>query len=173
MSTYSNYTAPSIKATAKNSSVATHITNLRLFKVLDKLRPTAKGLDNIPVWFLQIIAPLFTALLADLMNLSLFSSVLPQKWKLASNIPILKYPLYMFCRTKDPFPSHPSSPESRNTLLSLTVFIHDSVPHYLASLFRISCLPIHRLYHCSPHSSSYYHDILGNQSVCYRLCPGL
>jgi hypothetical protein len=57
--------------------VATHITNLRLFKVLDTLRPTATGLDNILAWFLRIGAQFFTAPLADLMNLSLSSSVVP------------------------------------------------------------------------------------------------
>ena len=90
VSTDANYTAPSVKATANNSSAATHITNLRLFKVLDSLRPTATGLDNIPAWFLRIGAPFFTAPLADLMNLSLSSSVVPQQWKLASILPIPK-----------------------------------------------------------------------------------
>jgi hypothetical protein len=41
------YTARSVKATANNSSAATHIINRRLFKVLDTLRPTVTGLDNI------------------------------------------------------------------------------------------------------------------------------
>ena len=55
ISTDANYTAPSVKATANTSSAVTHITNLRLFKVLDSLRPTATGLDNIPAWFLRIV----------------------------------------------------------------------------------------------------------------------
>jgi hypothetical protein len=67
--TDANYTAPSVKATANNSSAATHVTEPRLFKVLDTLRPTATGLHNIPAWFLRIGAPFFTAPLADLMNL--------------------------------------------------------------------------------------------------------
>jgi Reverse transcriptase (RNA-dependent DNA polymerase) len=71
-------------------SAATHITKLRLFKVLDMLQPTATGLDNIPAWFLRIGALFFTAPLADLMNLSLSLSVVPQQWKLASILPIPK-----------------------------------------------------------------------------------
>jgi hypothetical protein len=90
ISTDANYIAPSVKDTANNLSAATHITKLRLFKVLDTLRPTATGLDSIPAWFLQIGAPFFTAPLADLMNLSLSSSVVPQQWKLASILPIPK-----------------------------------------------------------------------------------
>jgi hypothetical protein len=85
-----NYTAPSVKDTANNLSAATHIIKLRLFKVLDTLRPTATGLDNIPAWFLRIGAPFFTAPLADLMNLSLSSSAVAQHWKLASILPIPK-----------------------------------------------------------------------------------
>jgi hypothetical protein len=47
--------------------------------VLDTLRPTATSLDNIPARFLQNGAPFFTAPLADLINLSISSSVLPQQ----------------------------------------------------------------------------------------------
>jgi hypothetical protein len=84
------YIAPSVKDTANNLSAATYITKLRLFKVLDTLRPTATGLDNIPAWFLRIGAPFFNAPLADLMNLSLSSSVVAQQWKLATILPIPK-----------------------------------------------------------------------------------
>jgi hypothetical protein len=61
ISTDANYTAPSVKDTANNLPAATHITNLRLFQVLDTLWPTATDLDNNPAWFLRIGAPFFTA----------------------------------------------------------------------------------------------------------------
>jgi hypothetical protein len=48
LSRVSDYTAPSVKATANNSPAATRITNLWLFNALDTLRPTATSLDNIP-----------------------------------------------------------------------------------------------------------------------------
>ena len=63
---------------------------MRLFNIFDRLRPTATGLDSVPSWFLRIGAPFFTAPLADLMNLSLSSSVVPRQWKSASILPIPK-----------------------------------------------------------------------------------
>ena len=66
------------------------VTNLRLFNILDKLQPTATGLDGIPAWFLKIGAPFFTAPLVDMLNLSLSSSVVPQQWKLAKILPLPK-----------------------------------------------------------------------------------
>ena len=61
-----------------------------MFNVLDRLRPTATGLDNLPSWFLQVGAPLFAAPVADLMNLSLDMSVVPIQWKRATILPIPK-----------------------------------------------------------------------------------
>ena len=62
----------------------------QIFNVLDRLRPTATGLDNLLAWFLQVDAPLFAAPVADLMNLSLDMSVVPTQWKRASILPIPK-----------------------------------------------------------------------------------
>ncbi|HSN24566.1 MAG TPA: reverse transcriptase family protein, partial [Methylomicrobium sp.] len=90
ISTDANYTAPSIKSTVNTEQALTHITDWRMFKVLDTLRPTAMGLDNIPAWFLKIGAPFFAAPLADMMNLSLSTSVVPRQWKSASILPIAK-----------------------------------------------------------------------------------
>jgi hypothetical protein len=87
ISTDANYVAPGIKYTANNSSTSTHISVWRVFEVLDRLHPTATGLDNIPAWFLRIGAPFFAAPLADMMNLSLSSSVVPTQWKTASIFP--------------------------------------------------------------------------------------
>ena len=61
-----------------------------MFQILDKLRPTVTGLDDIPAWFLKIGAPFFAAPLADMFNLSLSSSVVPKQWKAASILPIPK-----------------------------------------------------------------------------------
>ena len=61
-----------------------------MFDILDKLRPTATGLDDIPAWFLRIGAPFFAAPLADMMKLSLSSSIVPMQWKTASILPIPK-----------------------------------------------------------------------------------
>jgi hypothetical protein len=85
-----NYEVPKVKSTVNISSTSSQITNLRLFNILDKLRPTATGLDNIPAWFLKIGAPFFTAPLVDMLNLSLLSSVVPRQWKSACILPLPK-----------------------------------------------------------------------------------
>jgi hypothetical protein len=90
ISTDANYTALSVKATANNSSAAAYISNLRLLKALDTLWLTETGLDNIPARFLRIGASFFNAPLADLMNLSLSSSTVPQQWQLALTLPTPK-----------------------------------------------------------------------------------
>jgi hypothetical protein len=66
------------------------ISEWRVFQLLDTLKLTATGLENIPAWFLRIGAPFFAAPLADMMNPSLSTSVVPQQWKSASILPIPK-----------------------------------------------------------------------------------
>jgi len=90
ISTDANYTAPHVKSTANRQFADSHITDWRMFEILDGLKPTATGLDNIPAWFLKIGAPFFAAPIADAMNLSLASSVVPTQWKSASILPIPK-----------------------------------------------------------------------------------
>ena len=90
ISTDDNYTTPGTKCTASNRAAFPHITEWRVFKTLDTLRPTATGLDSIPSWFLRIGAPIFAAPLAEILNLSLTSSVVPTQWKSASILPAPK-----------------------------------------------------------------------------------
>lgn len=45
--------------------------------VLDCLWPTVASLDKILAWFVKIGAPLFTALIVAVMNLSIASSTVP------------------------------------------------------------------------------------------------
>ena len=47
ISTYASYTTPSINSTANNWRAESHITDWRMFEMLDTLRSTATGLDNI------------------------------------------------------------------------------------------------------------------------------
>lgn len=65
---------------------------MEMFSILDrpKLKPTATGLDGLPAWYLQIGAPFFARPLADMMNLSISSSVVPRQWKRATISPIAK-----------------------------------------------------------------------------------
>jgi len=52
--------------------------------MLDKLRPTATGLDLLPAWFLRLGAPVFCAPLAQLFNQSINSGVVTRQWKKAT-----------------------------------------------------------------------------------------
>ena len=58
--------------------------------MLEALRPTATGLDDLPAWFLKVGAPFFAAPIADMFNLSLFTSVVLNQWTAASISPVPK-----------------------------------------------------------------------------------
>ena len=90
ISTDAGYQAPSVKHTANSRYTGTHISEWRMFDILDHLKDTAEGLDGIPAWFLRVGAPFFAAPIADIMNLSLATSVVPVQWKKASILPIAK-----------------------------------------------------------------------------------
>jgi len=90
ISTDVNYAAPAVKCTCNNKDVLHPISEWRLFNILDSLQPTYTGLDNIPAWFLRIGAPFSAAPLAEIMNLSLSSSVVPEQWKSVSILPVSK-----------------------------------------------------------------------------------
>jgi len=61
-----------------------------MLKILDGLKNTAAGLDNIPAWFLKIGAPFFAAPIANVTNLSLASSTVPVQSKVGSILPLPK-----------------------------------------------------------------------------------
>ena len=68
------------------------ITEYTVFCILDKLCPTAMGLDNLPSWFLRLAAPVFSRPIAELYNLALNTSTVPHQWKRACIRPIQKVP---------------------------------------------------------------------------------
>ena len=67
-----------------------YISEYEMFSILDRLRPTTCGLDQLPAWFLRLGAPVFCKPLARLFNLSLATSVVPQQWKAAFICPVPK-----------------------------------------------------------------------------------
>ena len=75
------YLQPSVKLTAVPDWTYGWISEYRMFRVLDSLKPTATGLDGLPVWFLRLGAPMFSKTLADLVNLSFSTSIVPTQWK--------------------------------------------------------------------------------------------
>jgi len=66
------------------------ITEMDVFYMLDRLKPTAMGLDAVPTWFLEFGAPAFAAPLAILLNESISANVIPQQWKYATITPVPK-----------------------------------------------------------------------------------
>lgn len=83
-----SYQQPSLKLTA--SPVTSPVTEFCVFKLLNKLRTTASGPDNLPFWFLRLAAPFISRPLTHLINLSLLSSTVPTQWKSAVIHPIPK-----------------------------------------------------------------------------------
>jgi len=65
------------------SSLCHCITEIEVFHILHRLRPTATGFDDIPAWFLRLRAPIFAALIAQLINQSVTAGVVPNQWKRA------------------------------------------------------------------------------------------
>jgi len=61
-----------------------------VFLMLDKLRPTAAGLDGMPAWFLRLGAPVFAAPIAQLFNQMLAERNIPQQWRTAIIPPVPK-----------------------------------------------------------------------------------
>jgi len=84
----SKYVEPPAKQTV--SCPCSYVTEIQVFRMLDHLRPTATGLDQLPAWFLRLGAPVFAAPLAQLLNQSLSYGTVPQQWKKACITPIPK-----------------------------------------------------------------------------------
>ena len=89
VSTDPQYAQPSHKSSC-SPSFNQFVSELTIFRILDKLRPTSIGLDSIPAWFLRLSAPIFCKPIAHLFNLSLSSSFVPPQWKHAWISPIPK-----------------------------------------------------------------------------------
>jgi len=62
ISTDQHYKESTPKLTVPDQRIC--ITEIEIFRMLVKLRPTATGLDGIPAWFLRLGAPVFAAFIA-------------------------------------------------------------------------------------------------------------
>jgi len=87
------YSQPSKIPTVPLSSQA--VTEYEVFNALDKLKSTAAGIDRLPFWFLRMAAPVISAPLTFLINVSLAKSEVPNQWKCAliSPVPKIKNPI--------------------------------------------------------------------------------
>jgi len=70
-----------------------YFTEYDVFHMLDRLKPTATGLDGMPAWFLRLMAPIVAASLVALFNQSILAGVVPRQWKDAIIIPVPKVPV--------------------------------------------------------------------------------
>jgi len=77
---------------ARANDPGDYISEWEVFNLLDRLRPTAPGLDQLPGWFLRLSAPVIYAPLTRLINMSVSSGLVPRQWKQASIRPIPKVP---------------------------------------------------------------------------------
>ncbi|MDW3615097.1 MAG: reverse transcriptase family protein, partial [Nitrososphaeraceae archaeon] len=84
------YSSPMLKVFVQPP--ADLVTEQQVFHLLDKLKHTASGPDNIPAWFLRLAAPVFAAPLSHLINISFSSAVVPMQWKSAVVHPVPKVP---------------------------------------------------------------------------------
>ena len=90
ISSDSNYSKPCQKSSAALRT--TPFSEYEVFKILDRLKPTATGLDKLPAWYLRLGAPVFAKHLANLFNRSIQDSVVPTQWKAAYIRPVQKIP---------------------------------------------------------------------------------
>ena len=56
--------------------------------MLDQIKHTSAGLDNLPHWFLQMAASSFSLPLCHLFNFSLKQSIVPTQWKTSNITPV-------------------------------------------------------------------------------------
>lgn len=66
------------------------ISEQSVFNMLDKLKCTAAGTDELPFWFLKLAAPIISAPLTHIINCSVQSGIVPSQWKSAVIKPIPK-----------------------------------------------------------------------------------
>ena len=91
VSTDKNYTEILKKFTVSKLN-NNHISDERIFGLLDKLRPTAAGPDGLPSWLLKLAAPCIAEPLAFLFNNSITCQTVPKQWKESTITPIPKVP---------------------------------------------------------------------------------
>ena len=82
--------SPPLRKTIHDNSSNIRINEMDVFKMLDKLKTSSSGLDDIPSWFFRLAAPSWLLLLHILYNLSLNSSKVPTQWKSSVITPVEK-----------------------------------------------------------------------------------
>ena len=66
------------------------VTEESVFNMLDSLQRTFPGPDNLPFWFLRVLAPFLAKPLSQIYNLSINKSFIPEQWKCSTITPVAK-----------------------------------------------------------------------------------
>ena len=125
LSTDANYVVSCTKLTAYDCDNDDFMDEMTyVFHMLDKLKPTAAGTDDLPYWILKLTACSIAKPIAHIYNLSILSSLQPSQWKQAIITPIPKI-LHQFLPSLKPTPYsfRPRShsfylPDKKNSLIN-------------------------------------------------------
>jgi len=90
ISTDPEYQEPQLRNTVYQDTQL--LTEQSTFYTLDHLKCTAEGWDQVPAWFLRLLAPIYAQPLAHLINRSVSLAHVPTQWKTALITPIPKVP---------------------------------------------------------------------------------
>src|SRR6266536_1278941 len=91
ISTDMQYQQPAKRLIGENTNqLDCVITEEEIFHMLDRLKCTSMGLDNLPAWFLRVSAPYIALPIAYLFSLSLSHSILPSQWRDSAITPVPK-----------------------------------------------------------------------------------
>jgi hypothetical protein len=90
ISTDADFVVARCKRTANAQCASELITEWRLFKMLEAVRPIATGLHDLPAWFLKVGAPFFATIIADMFDLSLSTFAVPQPMESRLNLSCAK-----------------------------------------------------------------------------------
>ena len=137
ISTDPHYVPPCLKKTVSRTNE--YLTEFQVFKMLDSLKSTAQGLDNVASWFLCISAPFLARPLSMLYNLSLSWSGVSLQWKSSVIAPVPKVPRPAGCSDYRPISVTPIVSrlleKSMVTKFVYPIFVHPSCAHLFHDQF--------------------------------------
>ena len=142
------YEQPESKQTVRITNTSP-LNTWQVFNTLDKLRPTATGLDKLPAWYLRVGAPFFAEPLTKLFNQALEASFIPQQWHTACIVPIPKITIIMYALDF----TKAFDTVRHKTLLDkvAALAIPDNIYNWIVEFFRYHS-------HCTRHNLTNYHS---------------
>ena len=93
LSTDANYVVSCTKLTAYDCDNDDFMDEMTVFhNILERLKPTAAGTDDLPYWILKLTACSIAKPVAHIYSLSILTSLQPSQWKQAIITPVPKIP---------------------------------------------------------------------------------